>query len=282
MEAAPNSADDGAELVLGPTSAFSLDELRALWEYRELLWILGLRDVSVRYKQALLGVTWALLQPAAQAILFTVLFHRLAGIQSGGPVPYPLFCLSGLVIWHLFAHGLSHASESLVGGGQLISKVYFPRALLPAAAIFTAVVDFAVAAVMLLGVMLWYGVWPGWSSLAALPIAALAAATALALGLWTSAINLQFRDVRHALPFVLQLLVYLTPVFYPTALVPEKWRWATALNPMWAVVESFRAALFGQPLPIAHLAIAAAVTLVVGVSGFAFFRSLERGFADRV
>jgi len=276
------TGDGENQLVLRPTSAFSFRELRDLWEYRELFWILAIRDVSVRYKQALLGVVWALLQPAAQTVLFTVLFHRLAGIQGEPGVPYPIFCLSGLVIWMLFSGGLAHASESLIGGSNLITKVYFPRLILPASAIVTALVDFALGFVMLLAVMPFFDVWPHLSALAALPLALLAALTALSIGLWTSAINVQFRDVRHALPFFMQLLVYLTPVFYPVSLIPEKWRWLTALNPMSPIVESFRASLLGLPMPLPRLGISLAITVVVGLSGLVFFRSLERSFADRV
>lgn len=280
MEVAPSLTE--RELVLRPISPWSLRELRDLWDYRELFWILAIRDVAVRYKQSALGVAWALLQPAAQMIIFTVLFNRLAGIRGEANVPYPVFCLSGLVVWMLFSNGLNQASESLIGNSNLISKVYFPRIIIPIATILAGLVDFAIAFGLLVAVIFFYGLTPHWSWLLALPLAALAALTAISVGLWTSAINLQFRDIRYALPFALQLLVYLTPVFYPTSLIPPKWRWLTVLNPVAPIVESFRAALLGTPLPLGRLAVAMLFALVVGFSGYLFFRAMERTFADRV
>jgi lipopolysaccharide transport system permease protein len=280
MESATNI--NGRELVIGPESRFSLQHLRDLWDTRELLWMLAERDIRVRYKQAILGMAWAVLQPVTQMLLFTILFNRFAGISSGSELPYPLFSFSGLVAWNLFSSGLSHASESLVAGSNLVTKVYFPRAVLPLSAIGTAVVDFVICFPLVLALAWWLGVPLHATAPLALPVALLAALCAAALGLWTSALNLQYRDMRCALPFFMQLLVFVTPVFYPATLVPARWRGLLALNPMAAVVEGFRAALFGQPLPWARLALALAVTLVVGTLGFIRFRSLERTFADRV
>jgi lipopolysaccharide transport system permease protein len=270
------------ELVLRPESALSFQDFRDAWDYRDLLWILALRDVSVRYKQAALGVTWALMQPLSQMVIFTVLFNRFAGIPADGSVPYPVFCMSGLTVWGLFSSGLTQASDSLIASANLVSKVYFPRVVLPLASIVTASVDFLVASVALVGLMLVFHVPLHASALLALPIAAVAGLCAAALGLWTSALNLQFRDVRHALPFFIQLLVYLTPVFYPTSLVPERYRPLLALNPMAAVVDSFRAALFGTEIPFARLGLAALAAVVVGLVGFIRFRALERTFADQI
>jgi lipopolysaccharide transport system permease protein len=270
------------ELVLRPTAALRAHDLWEIWEYRELLWILALRDISIRYKQASLGIAWAVLQPTAQMLIFTVLFNRFAGIRSEPNVPYPVFCLSGLTIWMLFAGGLTQASESLLASANLITKVYFPRVILPLATILTAGLDFVIAFGALAVLMLALHVPFHGSALLALPIVGLAALCAAALGLWTSSLNLQFRDVRHALPFFIQLLVYLTPVFYPASLVPERYRSLFALNPMAAVVDGFRAALFGLALPYSRLALALALALVVGLTGFIRFRRLERTFADRV
>jgi lipopolysaccharide transport system permease protein len=278
----PATAPPVEELVLRPVSRWSLRELRDLWAYRELFWILALRDVSIRYKQTFLGVAWALLQPGTQMLIFTVLFHRLAGIRPDSDVPYPIFCLSGVVVWQLFSNGLSQASESLTRSANLITKVFFPRLIIPVASIMATIVDFGIGFAFLLILMIGYGLHPRASMLLALPLALLAALSAMCIGLWTSALNLMYRDVRHALPFVLQLLVYLTPVFYPSSLIPEQYRWLTGLNPMAAVVESFRASLFGTPLPLARLGVSAIVMLVFGLTGYPFFRSMERTFADRV
>jgi lipopolysaccharide transport system permease protein len=270
------------ELILRPESALSWQDFRDGWDYRELMWILALRDVNVRYKQAALGVSWALLQPVAQMVIFTILFNRFAGIRSDLPVPYPLFCFSGLAVWMLFSSGLSHASESLVTNANLVTKVYFPRVIIPLAAIVTAVVDFAVGFALLLALMLYFHVPFHWTIVFALPVAGVAVLCAAALGLWTSALNLNFRDVRYALPFMIQILVYLTPVFYPASMVPVRYRGFLLLNPMAAVVESFRAALFGTPLPFLRLMLSLAMALVIGLAGFVWFRGLERTFADRV
>jgi lipopolysaccharide transport system permease protein len=269
-------------LILRPHATLSRQDFADAWDYRELLWILALRDVRVRYKQAALGVTWALVQPIAQVVTFTVLFHHFAGIHGDGAVPYPVFCMAGLTVWGLFASGLSHASESLLGSANLVTKVYFPRVIMPLATILTAAVDTAIASVALLVLMIAMHVPLHLSMLLAVPIAGIGALTAAALGLWTSALNLQYRDVRHALPFFIQLMVYATPVFYSSVMVPERYRRLLALNPMAAVVDGFRAALFGTPIPFSRLATALGIALVVGLLGFIRFRQLERTFADRI
>jgi lipopolysaccharide transport system permease protein len=269
-------------MVLRPRSVLSWQDVRDVWEFRELLWILALRDVQVRYKQASLGIAWALLQPLTQLIVFTVLFNRLAGIRSDSSVPYPVFCLAGLTIWSLFANGLSHASDSLVSSANLVSKVYFPRVVIPLAAIMTAAVDGAIAGLLLIALMLFKHVPFHATSVLALPIAGAAALCAAALGLWTSALNLEFRDVRHALPFLIQMGVYATPVFYPASMVSVKYRPFLSLNPLAAIIDGFRAALFGTAIPFARLALALAIIAVVFVSGFVRFRRIERTFADKI
>jgi lipopolysaccharide transport system permease protein len=270
------------ELVLRPTAALSWQDFKGAWEYRELLWILALRDVKVRYKQAALGIVWALLQPLAQVVIFTVLFNRFAGIHGDSPVPYSVFCMAGLTVWGLFASGLSHASESLLNSTNLVTKVYFPRVIVPLATILTAVVDSLIAGALLLGLMVIKHVPLHATAILAVPIGAIGALFAAALGLWTSALNLQFRDVRHAMPFFIQILVYATPVFYPISMVPEAYRPLLALNPMAAVVTGFRAALFGTEIPFAQLGLALLIIIAVGLLGFVRFRSLERTFADRI
>lgn len=281
----PGDGDGGYQLYIRPQTTFSLDDLRELWRYRDLLLIMALRDVSVRYKQAALGVAWAIAQPVMQMVIFTLLFHRLAGIQSDMSVPYPVFCFSGLTVWMLFSSSLSYVSDSLVRSSNLITKVYFPRLIIPLASVLTALVDFALGFALLVPLMIYFHVPIGPGILLALPIATLAAFYAVAIGLWTSALNVQFRDVRHALPFIIQILVYLTPVFYPSKLVGQgKGRTALllSLNPMSVVVDAYRKALFGEPLPIGRLAVFTGIMMVVGLGGLFWFRRMERTFADRV
>jgi homopolymeric O-antigen transport system permease protein len=270
------------ELVIRPRSAISLADVTDAWRYRELLWTLTSRDVRVRYKQAMFGVLWALIQPLAQMLLFTVVFHRLAGINADLPVPYTLFCFSGIVIWSLFSNGLAQSSSSLVENSRIITKVYFPRVLIPLSSILVAGVDFLIGFALVLIAMVGYGEFPHLTILWSPLLAVLALACALSVGLWTSAINVQFRDVRYALPFVLQLLIYITPVFYPSSLIPENYRYLLSLNPMSAIVDGFRAALFDTAMPWARLGGAVAWIAVVGVSGFLYFRRMETSFADRV
>jgi lipopolysaccharide transport system permease protein len=274
-------SSEPTEIVLRPENPLSLAQLREVWASRGLLFMLVERDVRVRYKQAVLGVAWALLQPAVQTVLFTVLFNRFAGIGSDSSIPYPWFCAANLVVWSVFSSGLSHASESLIGNGHLVSKVYFPRVILPMAGVGSAVVDFLISYAVLIAVLWWAGFVPHGMLLLGPLVALVAVAWALALGLWTSALNLQFRDVRHALPFFFQLLLFVTPVFYPVSMF-ERWRWLLVFNPMTPVVNGFRACVFGQPLPWLELMRAVALALAVGLVGFFRFRGLERTFADRL
>jgi lipopolysaccharide transport system permease protein len=270
------------ELTIRPYSMVSLADLRDIWRYRELLWTLTTRDIRVRYKQAAFGILWAAIQPLAQMLIFTVLFSRLAGIRADAPVPYAAFTLSGAVLWTLFSTGLAQASNSLVENERVISKVYFPRIIIPVSSVLVAGMDFLIGLSLLLIVLPFFGV-SFHSSIVLAPIfAVLAALCALSIGVWTSAINIQFRDVRYALPFFLQLLIYVTPVFYPSSLVPERYRFLLLLNPMAAVIEGFRAALFGLPLPWARLGISFVAALVVALAGFLYFRRMEQTFADRV
>jgi lipopolysaccharide transport system permease protein len=272
----------GRTLVLRPTTALSWQDFVDLWDYRELLFILAIRDVKVRYKQASIGVLWAILQPLAQMAIFTVIFHRLAGLHGDSAVPYPVFCFAGLTVWGLFANGLSLASESLLNSSNLVTKVYFPRAIMPLATILTATVDSSIAGVLLIILMIVMHVPLHFSMLLALPIGAIAALCAASLGLWTSAINLQFRDVRHALPFFIQLLVYTSPVFYSSSLVPARYQGLLVLNPMVAVLDGFRAALFNTEIPYGRLGLSLLTALIIGLLGFVRFRHLEQTFADRI
>jgi lipopolysaccharide transport system permease protein len=253
--------------------------LGELWEFRELLYFLVWRQVRVRYKQTLLGVAWALIQPLLTMVAFSVLFSRLAGIDSDG-LPYPVFAFCALLPWQLFAFSLSESSNSVVANHQLLTKVYFPRLLLPIASVVVGLVDFAIAFVVLAALMVYYGVVPSLALLTVPVWTALAVATAVAVSLWLSALNVKYRDVRYTIPLLTQLWLLATPVAYPSSLVPEAWRGVYALNPMVAVVDGFRWALVGGSAPgMATVASVAAVAVLM-VGGAYFFRRIERTFAD--
>jgi lipopolysaccharide transport system permease protein len=256
--------------------------LREVWEYRELLYFLIWRDIKVRYKQTALGAAWAIIQPLFTMLVFSLFFGRLAKMPSDN-VPYPLFSFTALVVWSFFANALMHSSNSLVGNSHLIKKVYFPRLAVPLSAVLSGVVDFAVAFTVLLGMMFYFRTVPTWNSVWLPLFILLALVTALGIGLWLSAINVQFRDVHHTLPFISQLWMFATPVAYPSSLLSEPWRTIYGINPMTGVVEGFRWALLGTdtaPGPVIVVSSLAAITLLV--SGAYFFRRMEKTFADLV
>ena len=267
--------------VLAPPTGWLRLDLRDLWDYADLLYFLVWRDVKVRYKQTLLGVTWAVLQPVLTMVVFTIFFGRLARMPSNG-VPYPLFVFCGLLPWTLFAHALTESSNSLVGNQNLITKVYFPRLVVPIAAVLGGLVDFAVSLVLMLGMMAWFGMAPTGAVIVLPLLLVMAIATSLAAGLWLSALNVRYRDVRYTIPFLSQLWLLATPVAYPAALMPEQWHLIYGLNPMAGVVEGFRWALLGTPLPTALLLTSTPVVLVLLVSGLIYFRRVESSFADVV
>jgi lipopolysaccharide transport system permease protein len=269
-------------LIIRPTSGWPSLRLRDLWEYRELLYFLIWRDITVRYRQTVLGVAWAVLQPLAAMAVFSIFLGRLAKVPSDGS-PYPVFVFCALLPWQLFATGLSSSGASLVGNQQLLTKVYFPRLVIPLAAVLSGVVDFAVSFVALLGLMLYYRMAPT-PYVAALPLLVLfAVATALAAGLWLSALNVRYRDVRHIIPFLTQVWLFATPVAYPSSLVPEAWRAVYGLNPMAGVVEGFRWALLGTTeLNMALMGASLAAVLALLAGGLIYFRRMERVFADVV
>lgn len=247
-----------------------------LWAHRELLYFLTWRDVKVRYKQTLLGATWALLQPLLLMLIFTFAFGRLVGVKSGG-LPYPLFAYAGLLPWMFFANAVTNSGNSLIGNTNLIKKVYFPRVIIPTAAVAAGLVDLGIAFLLLIVLMFYYHVGLH-SSLLLLPLLiALLTLLALGVGMWTSALNVKYRDVRYALPFLIQVWLFASPVIYP---VPAQWRWLMALNPMTGIVQGFRAAFFGQPVDWGTLGFSAVITLLIlGYSTFTFSR-MERSFAD--
>lgn len=265
-----------------PSDGWVALKLHELWEYRELLYFLAWRDVSVRYKQTVLGAAWAVIQPFFTMVVFSLFFGRLAGVPSDG-VPYPIFSYAALVPWMFFANALSQASDSLVGSSTLITKVYFPRLTIPIARAIAGVIDFMLAFLVLLGMMIYYGILPTMNIFWLPLLLLLAFATSLGVGLWLSALNVQFRDVRYVVPFMTQLWLFSTPVAYPSSLLSEPWRTFYGINPMVGVVEGFRWALLGTNTAPGSMIIASSlVTLSILVGGMFYFRRMEKTFADVV
>jgi lipopolysaccharide transport system permease protein len=282
MSADPSSSSVLSVARIEPPSSWPALGLRELWEYRELLYFLTWRDIKVRYKQTALGAAWAVIQPFFLMVVFSLFFGRLAGVPSDG-VPYPIFSFCGLLPWQLFANSLTQSSNSLVGSQNLITKVYFPRLVVPISAVLGGLVDFAIAFVILLGMLFYYGIVPGWQIVALPALVILAVLTALAVGLWLSALNVQYRDVRYTINFLVQFWLFATPVAYPSSIVPEKWRAIYGLNPMVGVVDGFRWSLLGRPqAPGVSLLVSTVVVLVLLVGGLYYFRRLEQQFADIV
>jgi len=256
--------------------------LKDLWQYRELLFFLTWRDIKVRYKQTALGAAWAIIQPLFTMLVFTLFFGRLAKVPSDG-IPYPLFSYAALLPWQLFAYALTESSNSVVANERLITKVYFPRLVVPLASVLAGLVDFAVAFIFLLGMMAWYGVRPGWPLLTLPFFILFAVATAFGVGLWLSALNVQYRDVRYTLNFIVQFWMFASPVAYSSTLVPARWRPLYGLNPMAGVIEGFRWALLGKvQAPGAMLMVSAVVVALVLVGGLYYYRRMEKTFADVV
>jgi lipopolysaccharide transport system permease protein len=267
-------------LRIEPSRGWVAIRLRELWEYRELLYFLAWRDIKVRYKQTVLGATWAIIQPFFTMIVFSLFFGRLAKIPSDG-IPYPLFSYAALVPWTFFANGISQSSNSLVGGANLIKKVYFPRLVMPISGVISGAVDFVLAFIVLLGMMIYYNILPSLNIIWLPLLFLLAFTTSLGVGFWFSAMNVQFRDVRYAVPFVTQFWLFATPIAYPSSLLSEPWRTLYGINPMVGVVEGFRWALLSTdtaPGPI--IIVSTLVALVIIVSGAYYFRRMEKTFAD--
>jgi len=254
-------------------------ELHDLWAHRDLFYFLAWRDVKVRYKQTVLGVAWAVLQPLLTMVVFTVLFGRLAHVPSDGE-PYAIFSYAGLLPWNFFNTAVGNSSNSLVGNANLITKVYFPRLVIPGAAVGAALVDFAIAAVILFLMIAWYGIAFTPRLLMFPVLTLLATVVALGTGMWMSALNVKYRDVRYALPFVLQVWMFLTPIIYPVSFVPERWRWMLQLNPLTGIIEGFRDAIFGRPFDCPAPAGSAAIAAALLVHAAYVFRRMELEFAD--
>jgi lipopolysaccharide transport system permease protein len=281
-------SDDGLNpvptIVIQPTRGWAALQLRAVWQYRELLYFLVWRDLKVRYKQTALGAAWIVLQPVVSMVVFSLLFGGLLKVPSEG-VPYPIFAYAALLPWNYFSSSLTRSSQSLVGSANLITKVYFPRLIIPISGVLSGLVDFAIAFLVLAAMMVYYGIAPTPAVVWLPGFLLLALLTALGFGLWLSALNVRYRDINYLVPFLVQVWMYLTPVIYGTTLIPERFRFLLALNPMTGVVEGFRWALLGSHLedataPGALFAVSIAIALAVLVSGAVFFRNTERTFAD--
>jgi lipopolysaccharide transport system permease protein len=289
MESVANGADQTAradafeeEIVLEPPKGWLLLRFRDLWRYRELLYFLAWRDIKVRYKQTVLGAAWAIIQPLVTMVLFSIIFGRLARLPSEG-IPYPIFSYAALLPWHLFARALSEAASSLTSNQNMVTKIYFPRLFLPASTILSGLVDFAIAFVVLLGMMVYYDIAPTWRILLLPALIFLALLTAMAVGLWLSALNVRFRDVRYITPFLIQVWLYATPIAYARTLIPEQWQLLYSLNPMTGVVDGFRWALLGQSIQLGPLFyVSMAVVVILFVTGLIYFQRMEQTFADLV
>lgn len=265
--------------VIEPPKGWRMLDWRELWAYRELLWVLAARDVAVRYKQAVLGAAWAIIRPFTTMVIFSVVFGQFAKMPSDG-YPYPVFVYAGLLPWTFFAGSIAASGQSLVGSAHLVSKVYFPRLLIPLASAGAGLIDLLISTAILLLMMVWYGVDWSWH-LAAAPILLVAVVfTALGIGTLLSALTVQYRDFAHLTPFILQIWMYVTPVIFPVSLVPERWRWSLYLNPMTGLVEGFRSAFLARPFDLVGLGISFTVAIGIFALGVAYFEKVERRFAD--
>jgi lipopolysaccharide transport system permease protein len=271
-------------IYIKPISGLAALNLRDLWIYRELVYFMIWRDIKVRYKQTLLGAAWAVLQPILTMLVFTFLFGNIAKMETDGGIPYPIFSYTALLPWGLFSTALNSASRSLTSNQNMITKTYFPRLVLPMASVLGGLLDFAIAFVVLIGLMFYYGITPGIHALWALPLfTLLSIITALGIALWLSAINVQYRDVGYALPFLSQFWMFVTPIAYSSKVISEQWQIVYALNPMAGVVNGFRWALLGVGNPPDLLiGISAAISILILLSGLVYFRNMERTFADTI
>jgi lipopolysaccharide transport system permease protein len=265
--------------VIEPQIGWRTLDLKELWAYRELLWVLTARDVKVRYKQTVLGFAWAIIQPFMLMVVFSIFFGRLAQVPSDG-IPYPIFVYAALLPWTFFANAITSSGNSLLNSTHLISKVYFPRLIIPLASVGAGLLDFAISACVLLLLMIWYGI--GWSlNLLMAPVLVVGVIfAALGVGTLLAALNVAYRDFRYVIPFTVQLWIFLTPVVYPASLVPEGWRWLLYFNPMAGLIEGFRSAFLDRPFDIPALALSLTVSLVIFLVGVTYFEKVERRFAD--
>lgn len=253
--------------------------LAELWSYRELLYFLTVRDIKVRYKQTLMGVAWVIIQPLMTMLIFTLVFNRFVHLDAG-TLPYPLFALSGLLLWLFFANAVTNSTHSLISNSNLITKVYFPRMFIPAASVGAGLVDLSVAFLLLILLCFYYGVTLTLNILLLPFFVLLMALLALGVGLLSAAVTVKYRDLRHALPFIIQLWMFASPVIYPATVVPANWRWLVTINPVAGAIEGFRASLTGAPFSLTHVLVSVAITMILLVFSIYVFRKLEDSFAD--
>jgi lipopolysaccharide transport system permease protein len=271
---------NASSVIIQPRASLLTIDLRSLWQYQELLYFLIWREVKVRYKQTALGVAWAIFQPLLTMGIFTVIFGTFVNVPSDG-LPYPVFAFAALLPWTYFSEAITRSSGSLVGDANLIRKVYFPRLIMPLAAVTSPLIDFSFAFLLLLVMMGWYAIVPTWKIIALPGFLLLALLTALAVGLWLSALNVRYRDVRHTIPFLVQVWMYASPVVYSLSLVPDQWRAIYGLNPMVGVIEGFRWALLGQENPdLSVMMVSGGMVIILLLGGLIFFGRMERTFAD--
>jgi lipopolysaccharide transport system permease protein len=266
-------------VIIQPSKSWVALNLRDLWHYRDLLYILIERDIKVRYKQTILGALWAIIQPLFTMLIFTLFFGRLAGMPSDG-IPYPIFAYAGLLPWTFFSNAVTTSGNSLVGNSNLITKVYFPRMVIPIASVGAGLIDFAIAFVLLIILMFYYGIGISVNILMLPVLVILTCLLAIGIGMWASALNVKYRDIRYALPFLIQLGMFATPIIYPASLVPEKWRWLLSLNPLTGLIEGFRSAFFGKPFDWVGLTISVVITFLILIYAAYSFRRMEKTFAD--
>ena len=279
---APIASDVHSQVtVIEPRGRLRLLDIREFWSFRELLWMLARRDIKVRYKETILGALWAILRPTLTMVIFSVVFGRLAKLPSDG-VPYPVFVFAGLLPWMFFAQAVSSAAASVLGAGSLITRVYFPRLIVPFASVGVALVDLMVALLLLVPLMLWYGIVPGRSLLVVPAMIAVALVVALGIGIAFAAVSVVFRDFRHIEPFIVQIWMFATPVIYPATMIPDRWRWLTYLNPMSGVIEGFRASWLGLPMDWIGVAASLGLGVLILLCAVLYFERVERRFADLI
>lgn len=276
---APIQLPEKPVVVIEPTKSWTGLRLREVWNYRELLYFLTWRDIKVRYRQTALGAAWAVIQPIFTMLIFTLFFGRLAGIPSDG-IPYPIFAFAGLLPWIFFSNAVVNSSNSLVNSVNLITKVYFPRMIIPVAATFAGLLDFGISFVIMVGLFIYYGIGFSLNLLMFPVLIVLTTLFASGVGMWLSALYVKYRDIRHALPFVMQIWLFASPIIYPASIVPEKWRWLLALNPMGGLIEGFRSSLFNKPFAWTQLAISTVIIFAVLIYAMFYFRKMEKSFAD--
>lgn len=284
MSTVKQHIQDGAqqwEVLIEPGRA-KRNYWKDLWRYRELFYILSWRDIKVRYKQTVIGAAWSIIRPLLTTIIFTFIFRRIANMEYHGTAPYALMVFAGMLPWQFFSNALSESSGSLIGNSNLITKVYFPRLIIPASSVITSLVDFGITFVIMLGMFVWYGFTPSWHIVLLPVFIALAFTCAFGIGLYLTAVNVKYRDFRYIIPFIVQFGLYVSPVGFNSEVVPEKWRMLYSLNPMAGVIDGFRWCLLGDEMHWKSFMISVGITFVFLWFGIYYFRKMERSFADNI